>query len=272
MSPYYVIVYFLSENIIYCFHRGGRILSMVISNEARANYLPVPGVPSPAPPEFNINGYGYAWFDFGRYFLLEVHDERPGTQVPVALFEELSQARHEQGARTASMFPASYDFQCTGASVMESLHPGTHGPIKLWRTYLLTGSDSKASRVAADPQTPPLERNDDENLPPVDASDSTSNTADSSLSGSQSTDSPRSSSSSASRGSIQPQEQHESPYRLNLDASKSDIDEYCAKLKRGGYRNTPCPFCHGKQDRVSGLKVFITSTIGELSNVDYMRA
>lgn len=102
MSACDAIVYFLSENIIYCFDLGSCILSMVIRNGTQDNYFPVPGVPSPAPLEFKINCCQYTWFDFSGKPLLEVHDERTGTKAPVALFEDLSRARSEQDARLAS--------------------------------------------------------------------------------------------------------------------------------------------------------------------------
>lgn len=109
-------------------------------------------------------------------------------------------------------------------------------------------------QIVAYPQLSSLEQNNQWNSPPADALVSTSNTTYSNLSGLRLTDSPRPSSSTTSGCSLQSQGQHNPPFRLKPDASKSDIDEYCTKLKRGGYRNIPCPFCGGEQDRVSGLK------------------
>lgn len=142
------------------------------------------------------------------------------------------------------------------------IHPSTHRPLPLWRAYLLTHSHSKVPQIVAYPQLSSLEQNNQWNSPPADALVSTSNTTYSNLSGLRLTDSPRPSSSTTSGCSLQSQGQHNPPFRLKPDASKSDIDEYCTKLKRGGYRNIPCPFCGGEQDRVSGLKVFISTTKG----------
>lgn len=196
------LLYFLLGDTIYCFDQGSQGLSQAISAEVQGNHRPVPGVPTPVPPTFQIGGISYMRTTPPERFLLHVHAGLSGTWAPVTLFEDLREANLER-----SRIFGAFDALSGLVNNDSGMGPDSTNEVK---------SNPVLKVTRTDPSTDPSPNNKE--------------------------------------CTAQPQLQIDTPFYLKDRACKEEIDEYCRKLQRGGYRNNRCPFCCGMHDRVSSLK------------------
>lgn len=225
------VVYFISGDTVYCFDTVCLSLFEIGSFVSTHN---VPSVPTPAPLVFSIRGRWYMRSVLDGKFSLQVRDEWSRAWKPVSLYEDLSQARIEQSRLVINNLAALRDFSAVDSSILTT--PLTHEP-ELWQFPSYVQAMSADINICS--HTGPS------GIPDVFVSTSSGRQQDNlevNLVPRFPTTPPQ----------VQPQ--MNPPFHLGAYAGKEEIDTYCERLAQGAHRNILCPFCGGRQDRVSGLK------------------